>query len=63
MRLCETAPLKYPTPKFSHAEVRLGLRIDCGSPIDPARLAATPCAGRSVACQVQYERHASGTLR
>jgi RNA polymerase-binding transcription factor DksA len=50
-------------PPVSHAEVRLGLRIDCGSPIDRVRLAATPCAARCVECHVQYERHASGALR
>jgi RNA polymerase-binding transcription factor DksA len=42
---------------------RFGLCIDCGSPIDHARLAAAPYAARCVSCQVQYERHASGVLR
>ncbi|WP_368622125.1 TraR/DksA C4-type zinc finger protein [Paraburkholderia sp. BR13444] len=37
--------------------------IDCGNPIDHARLAAAPYAARCLACQVQYERHASGALR
>jgi len=45
------------------ARNRYGLCIDCGSPIDRARLAATPYAVRCVACQVQYERHAAGALR
>jgi len=42
---------------------RYGVCIDCGSPIDHARLAAAPYAARCVACQVQYELHASGALR
>ncbi|SIT51572.1 DnaK suppressor protein (fragment) [Paraburkholderia piptadeniae] len=45
------------------AQNRFGLCIDCGSPIDHARLAATPDAARCVACRVQYERHASGAHR
>jgi RNA polymerase-binding transcription factor DksA len=45
------------------AQNRYGLCIDCGSPIDHARLAATPYAARCMACQVQFERHASAALR
>ena len=44
------------------AQNHYGLRIDYGNPIRPARLASTPYAARCVACQVQYERNASGAL-
>ena len=45
------------------AQNRYGVCIDCGSPIDHARLAAAPYAARCVACQVKFERHASAALR
>lgn len=40
-------------------EGRFGSCLDCGDPIPPARLNATPWAARCVACQREHERMAA----
>lgn len=40
-------------------EGRFGACLDCGEPIPPARLSATPWAARCVECQREHEHAAS----